>query len=103
VIFESWAVSEAYKASVHSGMQPNLLHYREARGPAIDLLIEQAQNLYAVEIKSGATVDKDFFENLNRFFDRLEKAVGSSFLTTELETTGYPNHKMHRTPNCWRL
>jgi uncharacterized protein len=70
-IFESWAVSEAYKASVHSGMQPNLFHYREARGPEIDLLIEQAQNLYAVEIKSGATVNKDFFKNLNRFSDRL--------------------------------
>ncbi len=32
-IFESWVVSEIYKSFVHSGLQPSLFHYREARGP----------------------------------------------------------------------
>jgi hypothetical protein len=73
-IFESWVVSETYKAFVHSGVQPNLFHYREARGPEIDLLIERGEELDAVEIKSGATTSADFFKNLKRFADRMEGA-----------------------------
>ena len=40
-------------------------------GNEIDLLIEQVQGMDAVEIKSGATVSKDFFKGLVRFPDRL--------------------------------
>ena len=49
-IFESWVISEIYKTIVHSGVQPNLYHYRETRGLEIDLLIEQDQGLDVVEI-----------------------------------------------------
>jgi predicted AAA+ superfamily ATPase len=73
-IFESWVISEIYKAGVHSGVQPSLFHYREARGLEIDLLIEQGQELATVEIKSGATTTADFFKNLKRFSDRMKSA-----------------------------
>jgi predicted AAA+ superfamily ATPase len=71
-IFESWVVSEIYKVCVHSGLQPRLFHYREARGPEIDLLIEQGQDLAAVEIKSGTTLNKDYFYNINKFSDSIK-------------------------------
>lgn len=73
-VFESWVVSEFYKANVHNGRQPHMFHYREARGPEIDLLIEQGTNLSAVEIKSGATINRDFFKNLAIFKGRMEMA-----------------------------
>ncbi|MDA3789481.1 MAG: ATP-binding protein [Desulfobacula sp.] len=73
-IFESWVVSEIYKSLAHSGLQPSLFHYREARGPEIDLLIEHGLELELVEIKSGATINTDFFKNLKRFSDRMEGA-----------------------------
>jgi hypothetical protein len=73
-IFESWVVSEIYKAFVHSGLQPRLFHYREARGPEIDLIIEQDQDLAAIEIKSGATLNKSFFNNFSYFSDRMKGA-----------------------------
>jgi predicted AAA+ superfamily ATPase len=73
-IFESWVVSEIYKVCVHGGRQPNLSHYRQARGPEIDLLIESGEELTAVEIKSGATVTKDFFKNIRVFSDRMAGA-----------------------------
>jgi len=76
-IFESWVISEIYKTIVHSGVQPNLFHYRETRGLEIDLLIEQDEGLDAVEIKSGATIAVDFFKNLKRFSDRM-KAAGKN-------------------------
>ena len=73
-IFESWVISEIYKYYVHSGLQPNLFHYREARGPEIDLLIEHGEELESVEIKSGATITNDFFKNLKLFLDRVKSA-----------------------------
>jgi len=73
-IFESWVISEIYKACVHRGQQPGLFHYREARGPEIDLLVERGEELATVEIKSGATINKDFFFNLKRFSDRMRNA-----------------------------
>lgn len=71
-IFESWVISEIYKTLAHSGLQPDLFHYRESRGAEIDLLIEQGKGLAIVEIKSGATVNKDFFKNLRRFSRRMQ-------------------------------
>ncbi|MCP3954691.1 MAG: ATP-binding protein [Desulfobacterales bacterium] len=70
-IFESWVISEIYKAHVHNGLRPDLFHYRESRGVEIDLLIENGEDIAAIEIKSGATVNNDFFKNLRRFSDRM--------------------------------
>ena len=54
-----------------------MFHYREARGPEIDLPVEQGQTLAAVEIKSGATISSDFFKNLTRFSNRMVMADGT--------------------------
>ena len=70
-IFESWVVSELFKTSAHSGWKPNLFHYRETRGLEVDLIIDQGEQLDAIEIKSAATVSSDFFTNLRRFADRM--------------------------------
>ena len=72
-IFESWAVSEIFKAQVHRGMDADLFHYRETRGLEIDLLVAHAGALDAIEIKSGETISADFFKNLGRFSDRLSE------------------------------
>lgn len=72
-VFESWVVSEIFKALAHRGMQSNLFHYREARGTEIDLLVENSQELAAVEAKSGATVSEDFFKNLKLFTERIKE------------------------------
>ncbi len=66
-IFESWVAAETCKARVHNGEQPDLYHYRETRGLEIDLIIDRGEQLDAIEIKSSATVNTDFFKNLNTF------------------------------------
>jgi len=71
-VFESWVVSEIYKAGVHAGTQPDLFHYREARGLEIDLLKVKGDTFDALEIKSGATINKEFFKNLESFSSRLK-------------------------------
>ena len=57
---------------VHGGEQPNLFHYRESRGLEIDIILEQGNMLDAVEVKSGSTISKDFFKNLERLGNRLK-------------------------------
>ncbi|MCP4695751.1 MAG: ATP-binding protein [Gammaproteobacteria bacterium] len=71
-IFESWTVSEIYKARIHRGLMPDLFHYRESRGLEVDLVLEQADSLTAVEMKSGATLSMDFLTGLRRFAARLQ-------------------------------
>jgi len=77
-IFESWVVSELYKAQVHDGKRPSMFHYRESRGPEIDLLIDQGECLHAIEIKSGATASSNFFKHFQ-------------FLPERMKNTGLPS------------
>lgn len=74
-VFESWVVAEVYKCLANRGVGPRLYHYRETRGVELDLLIEDALALDAVEIKSGATVGSDFFRNLARFSEQMAAAA----------------------------
>ncbi len=71
-IFESWVVSELYKHQLNLGERPQMFHYRENRGPEVDVLIQQGDHLHAIEIKSGATVSPDFFKHFPRLTDRLK-------------------------------
>ncbi len=73
-VFESWVVSELYKAMTHKGEIPALHHYRENRGLEIDVLIQNGNRFHAVEIKSGATASTDFFKGLTLFAERIKGA-----------------------------
>lgn len=102
-IFESWVVSEIYKAIVHLGVQPRLFHYRETRGLEIDLLIEQSQMLDAVEIKSGATLTADYFKNIERFRDRLKGAGKTPTIRSHIVYGGDESQqRSHAQALSWR-
>jgi predicted AAA+ superfamily ATPase len=60
-LFESWVVSEVMKARLHQGLPPRMFHYREAKGPEVDLLVQAETGWILVEAKSGTTVDSSFF------------------------------------------
>lgn len=66
-VFESWVASEILKARVHRRRREGLFHLRESRGADIDLIVEDGPRLTAVEVKSGATVASDFFDELRAF------------------------------------
>ena len=66
-LFETWVVAEALKQFSNNAQTPSLYHYRESRGLEIDLLIETAEQLEIIEIKSGSTVNSSFFKNINKF------------------------------------
>ena len=72
-LFENMVVMEALKYRYNRGKRSNLFFYRESNGNEVDLLAENGRNLRAVEIKSGLTINLDYFKGLRHFF----KAVGA--------------------------
>jgi hypothetical protein len=66
-LFESWVVSEIMKARLHRGLQPRMFHYREAKGPEVDLVLAAETGWRLIEAKSGATVDSSFFRSMEAF------------------------------------
>lgn len=65
-LFENWAVTELIKARTHHGLRPDLYFLRDKEGHEVDAVIEGAPGeLHAVEIKSGSTVNSDYFRGLD--------------------------------------
>lgn len=63
-IFETFAYSEITKCFVHGGEPAPLYFWQDSRRNEIDILIDLGIKLPAVEIKSGTTINEDFFKNL---------------------------------------
>ena len=65
-LFETWAVSEVYKAVVNRGEAPRLFFYRTRDGAEVDLVISDANGVTLVEAKAGATPSASMFDGLRR-------------------------------------
>lgn len=80
-LFESWMTAEILKARLNRGLAQGVFHYRETRGPEVDLLLQGAQGWHLVEAKSARTIDSEFFRQLLDLAARLgEDAVASTRL-----------------------
>ncbi|MDD4818257.1 MAG: ATP-binding protein [Victivallaceae bacterium] len=64
-IFETYIVSETVKTCMNSGIEPPLYYWRDSQGHEVDLMIEDGESLFPVEIKSGQTVNSSMFEGLD--------------------------------------
>jgi len=92
-IFESWVVSELYKAQLNRGEEPNMFHYCESRGVEIDLLVNRGDILHAIEIKSGATVTSDAFRNFRHMDKRLRNTSLPDEITYQIIFGGEQSQK----------
>lgn len=63
-IFESWMVSEIVKARLNRGLAIGCFHYREPRGPEVDLMVRSADGWLLVEAKSSQTLNSEFFQHM---------------------------------------
>lgn len=66
-IFETFVIAELRKAWVNGGEPPMFYFWRDSNGNEVDLLIETGAKLLPVEIKSGQTVNRDYFKTLDRW------------------------------------
>jgi hypothetical protein len=64
-IFENYVVAELLKRKLHAGQEPDLYFWRDSAGHEIDIFIDGGNRLIPVEVKSGHTIAKDFFDGLN--------------------------------------
>ena len=66
-IFETFVVTEFLKGRLNQGLPSNLFYWRDSKGLEIDLILEDGEELRAIEIKSGQTIAPDFFSSLKRW------------------------------------
>ncbi len=66
-VFETWVASEILKSRAHRGLPPGLSFFRDRKGMEVDVLVDLARELLAVEAKSGQTVAGDFLDGLRTF------------------------------------
>jgi len=66
-LFENMVVMEALKYRLHRGRRTNLHFYRDSNGNEVDLLLNYGSHLFPVEIKSGMTINADYFRGLKAF------------------------------------
>lgn len=66
-LYENLLIMEVVKKILNQGQQPNLHFYRDSKGNEVDLLISDARNFTAVEIKSAQTFQPEFLEGVKHF------------------------------------
>jgi predicted AAA+ superfamily ATPase len=71
-IFETFVVSELAKCCLNQGIEPPLYFWRDSQGHEVDLLVEDGERLYPIEIKSGQTVSGAMFDGL-RYWQALDQ------------------------------
>lgn len=64
-LFENLVITELMKNSLNQGKRPQFYFWRDTAQHEIDLLVQNGVQLEAIEIKSGKTIQPDFFKGLN--------------------------------------
>ncbi len=73
-LFENLVVVEVLKHRLHQGRRIQTHFFRSAKGDEVDLLVEHAQQVLPIEIKSSHTVPSSFFKG----FDALSEILGDA-------------------------
>ena len=71
-LFESLIISEFYKNFYNLDKNPKVNFWRDNHGHELDAIIEKGNELVAIEIKAGKTINSDFFKGL-KFWHELTK------------------------------
>lgn len=79
-LFETYVVSELTKQRLNAGQPRDLYFWRDSAGNEVDVLIESAHGLQAIEIKSGSTFASDWSRGLKKW----NKVAGEESLQPSL-------------------
>ena len=78
-IFEGMVVTELIKKRTNAGLPINLYYWRDKTGHEIDVIIDNGGKLLPIEIKSGKTLNAEFFKNID-YWSKLSGAEKSVLL-----------------------
>jgi len=79
-LFETLIVSELMKKYLHQGEVAPLYFWRDSNGNEVDIIVDTGALLMPIEIKSGQTVNRDFFTGLERWVRLAGELAGSPAL-----------------------
>ncbi len=68
-IFETFIITELMKSRLNSGKEVSFHFWRDSNGNEIDLIVDNGAAHIPIEIKSGQTLNRDFFTGLRRWHD----------------------------------
>ncbi len=64
-LFENLVINELLKVELNKGKRPQFYFWRDASQHEVDILIQNGTALEAIELKSGKTIQPDYFKGLN--------------------------------------
>jgi hypothetical protein len=88
-LFETYVVSELMKQRLNAGHPRDLYFWRDSAGNEVDVVIESAQGLQAIEIKSGSTFASDWTDGLKKW----QKFAGDESIQPSLVYGGTDSHE----------
>ncbi|PLY14515.1 MAG: AAA family ATPase [Sedimenticola sp.] len=101
-LFETWVISELLKARYNAGETTNLYFWRDRSGHEVDLLIDHGTHLSPLEIKSGQTINPDYFKGLDFWRKLAGETAGQAWLVyggdtrqTRSDVTILPWHEIN--------
>jgi len=78
-LFESYIISELIKLRYNVGRVPHYYFWRDNVGREIDCVIDHGGKSFPVEIKSGQTINQDYFEGLYYWSELAGDQAGRSY------------------------
>lgn len=99
-ILETWVVAEILKSWWHNGKRPSLYFYRDRDKKEIDLLIDQDNKLYPMEIKKTASPRKEMVRHF-KVLDRSGREIGPGGLLCMVKTCLPVTREVNAIPVWW--
>ena len=86
-LFETFVVSEIIKSYLNQGIdiEDKLFYYRDKDKKEIDLIINDNNDVYPIEIKMASTVNKDMVKNFNVLNSVIDINVKQGFIICQVE------------------
>lgn len=78
-LFENFVISELIKKRYNAGEPDNLYFWRDNKGNEIDLIVDNRNELYPIEIKAGQTITSAYFKRIE-FWNRLTGNKGGTVI-----------------------
>ena len=88
--FETFVVSEIIKSYLNAGIiNPPVYFYRDKDKKEIDLIIEEAEKIYPIEIKMSASPDKEMVKNFSVLKGKIDKEIGTGIIICQYDNKVY--------------
>lgn len=79
-LFESMILSDLIKQRFNAGLQPNLYFWRDQSGLEVDCILDEGTSLTPIEIKSGKTINSDYFSSLTKWNHLADNKQSNSYV-----------------------